>query len=81
MAESELPVHVAVRYGGLTRCYPLNTERGDVVIKILGATASGHPRLRCGFDLSIEIERELEFGFEVGGRLYWLHDFRLQEAS
>lgn len=76
IAEGDLPVRVALRYGGVTRCYPLDTARGDVVRKILLQEPDGHPKLGCGFDLSIEAVSELEFGFEVDARFTWMYTLR-----
>lgn len=73
-------VHVALRTGGLTRCYPLNTERPDVIRYVLAVEPGGHPWLMCGFDLEFPVAPEIEFGFEIDARFVWLLKLRLVDA-
>lgn len=73
-------VHVALRTAGLTRCYPLNRERPDVIRHVLAAEPDGHPSLMCGFDLAFPVAPEIEFGFEIDARFVWLLQLRLVEA-
>lgn len=81
LAEGDLPVRVALRYGDVTRCYPIDVHRGDVVSKILKQEPDGHPKLGCGFDLSVEAVPELEFGFEVDARFTWIYTLRRRMGS
>lgn len=81
LADGDLPVRVAVRYGDVTRCYRLDVDRGDVVQKILNQEPDGHPKLNCGFDLSLEAVPELEFGFEVDARFTWIYTMRRRMHS
>jgi len=74
-------VHVALRSAGLTRCYPLNADRPDVIKHVLAAEPVGHPRLMCGFNLNFPVAPEIEFGFEIDARFVWLLKLRLVDAA
>ena len=80
LADQGKPVHVAIRDGVLTRCYPLNELRADVVKQVLQSEPDGHPRLMCGFDLSFPVLPEITFGFESDATFWWLLKLRLADA-
>ena len=70
------PAHVAVEIDGVTKCYPMNTRRADVVEAILKEDPKDHPRLYCGFELPLAAAAQLRYGFEVGSRITWIHRLR-----
>ena len=57
-----------IKLNGKKRYLPLNSERPDVVQKILGESAGGHAQLNCGFRHSLVLKNDCGvFGFEVEG--------------
>jgi SAM-dependent methyltransferase len=72
LGKSGSRLHVAMRQNGLTRCYPLNQNRPDVIRKILGEEPEGHARLMCGFDYAVPLGSAVEFGFECDAKFSWL---------
>lgn len=68
-------LHIAIRQNGLTRCYPLNENRNDVIRKILGEDPDEHAQLMCGFDYTFPISAPIEFGFECYAQFIWLKAF------
>lgn len=68
---------IAVRANGLTRAYPLNEQRGDVILKVLQLDPADHPELFCGFDLALPEVREFDIGLDLDGTLVWLKRLRL----
>lgn len=69
-------VGVSIRLNGITRAYPLNEQRGDVVAKLLNLEPRDYPDLRCGFNLNLREVAELEFGLDLDGVLVWLKHLR-----
>jgi hypothetical protein len=67
------PVHVAVRQDGVCRSYPLNEERPDVLEAVLKQHPNQNTGMLCGFRFSIARATELDFGFEVDGRIAWAY--------
>lgn len=65
-------LHLAVRQNGVTRCYPFNKKRADVITKVLEAEPTGHPQLMCGFDYTLPSGAPVQFGFECNAQLVWL---------
>jgi hypothetical protein len=67
------PVHVAVRQDGVCRSYPLNEERPDVLEAVLKQHPNQNTGMLCGFRFSVGQATELDFGFEVDGRIAWAY--------
>ena len=71
--EQQNRVHLVLRFPGYTLSHPLNTDRGDVIEKVLKAGAHEHPQLKCGFSYSVpiaEAKAGFEIGFEADGYIY-----------
>jgi hypothetical protein len=71
--EQQNRVHLVLRFPGYTLSHPLNTDRGDVIEKVVKASAHGHPQLKCGFRYSVplaEAKAGFEIGFETDGYIY-----------
>lgn len=66
-------VHVATRQDGVTRCYPLNVERSDVIQVVLGENPSLPVSPICGFQYALESDSAFDIGFEVDGWIFWLY--------
>jgi hypothetical protein len=73
LGTSTRPVHVAIRQNGSCRSYALNEERPDVVESVRRSTAGPKEDLLCGFRISADPSTELDFGFEVDGRIAWAY--------
>ena len=78
LSETEAPCWLALRYGGQTRCYPLNVPRPDVIRAILGGEGESHPRLICGFARQVPLLDLLEIGVEREGVLSWFAQLKGQ---
>jgi hypothetical protein len=67
------PIYVAIKQAGVSRCYPLNEERGDVV-EALGLPTGVESRpVRLGFRFTLNSMAAFDFGFEIGGVLAWVY--------
>jgi hypothetical protein len=67
------PIYVAIRQSGVSRCYPLNEERRDVV-EALGLPTGAESRpIRLGFRFTLNSMEAFDFGFEIGGVLAWFY--------
>ncbi|MBI5429093.1 MAG: hypothetical protein HY938_01405 [Nitrosomonadales bacterium] len=66
-------VHIATRQDGVTRCYPLNVERPDVVQAVLNERPSGSKNPICGFRHVLKSDTAFDIGFEVDGWIFWLY--------
>jgi hypothetical protein len=66
-------IHVAVRQGGLSRCYPLIEERPDVVEALATAIPAEVGSSRVGFRFMLNSIAPFDFGFEIGGVLTWVY--------
>lgn len=65
-------VRLATRQNGVTRSYPLNVQRPDVVQALQGE-APGAGSSYCGFRYKLQMDGEFEIGFEIDGWLFWLY--------
>lgn len=72
VSDSLSQVFLVVRYSGVTRSYPLNIDRPDVVSQVLAVDPAGHPLLRCGFHYEMPMCGDLEVGFYIDGSVVWL---------
>lgn len=66
-------VHIAIRQDGVTRCYPLNVERPDVVQVVMNENLSVPPSRFCGFRYVMKSDTSFDIGFEVEGWIFWLY--------
>jgi len=74
-------VKLLVRTGKTVSAYPLNQSRPDVVSKILGVTDEEHPRLRCGFEVTVPLSGEdMHIGFEIDGTEQWARRVSVEKA-
>lgn len=65
-------VRLATRQQGVTRSYPLNVQRPDVV-QAMQAEVPAAATNYCGFQYSVKAEAGFEIGFEIDGWLFWLY--------
>ena len=72
---------LAVRQYGVTRCYPFNKTRADVITKVLGEEPNGHPQLMCGFEYAWPFGAPVEFGLECNAQLVWLKVLNPADAA
>lgn len=72
---------IAVRGQGVTRVYPLNRWRGDVLRKVLGLEPDQFPGRILGFDWYVAAHREFDFGLCLRGELSWLRRLRLVDTA
>lgn len=75
LGNADSRLYVAVRQNGLTRCYPMNQNRPDVVRGVLGEEPDNHSRLMCGFDYVLPLGSAVEVGFECDAQFAWLKTF------
>jgi len=61
-------INIALRYDGLTRSYPLNIERADLIDKSPGIAQ----RSNFGFQYAVPKSTSIEIGIEHDMRLYWI---------
>lgn len=82
LAENEEhPVKLLLRQNGVVTVLALNRNRPGVITKILGETAEGHPRLCCGFDISVPLDGNgFEVGFEIDGIQQWARVVEVRKA-
>lgn len=66
-------IHLATRQDDVTRCYPLNVERPDVVQAVSSEKPSASTNLFCGFSYALKSDTAFEIGFEVDGWIFWLY--------
>lgn len=71
--KSPAEVRLAVRQDGITRSYPMNVERPDVVQALQGESGAGFGPPCCGFRYTVRGGNEFQIGFEVDGWLFWLY--------
>lgn len=75
LAHSEAPVSVLLRAEGVTRAYPLNVARQDVVDSVLHSGPDESGRLICGFNLPLPFCNTCHLGFECMDRVFWIYSF------
>lgn len=82
LAENEEhSVKLLLRQNGIVTVLPLNRNRPRVITKILDETAEGHPRLCCGFDVSVTLDGTgFEIGFEIDGVPQWARVVEVRKA-
>jgi hypothetical protein len=72
LGRSNKALNVAVRFSGITKSYPLNEERSDV-IENFKEDHTAHLVLKCGFHYAVPVGVSIEIGVEYEANLYWLH--------
>ncbi len=75
LGRGDSAIHLAVRQDGMTRSYPFNAKRSDVIMKILKEDPEVSTRLTCGFCYPIRLTGVLEVGFECNGEIHWVKSF------
>lgn len=70
---STAEVQLATRQGGVTRSYPMNVERPDVVQSLQVECDNGSASSVCGFKYTVLGGKDFEIGFEIDGWLFWLY--------
>lgn len=70
---SAAEVQLATRQGGVTRSYPMNVERPDVVQSLQVECDNGSASSVCGFKYTVLGGKDFEIGFEIDGWLFWLY--------
>ena len=73
MGNAPSAVHIAMRQDGVTRCYPLNVERPDVVQALMNENPAGAMSRFCGFSYAMKSDTAFDIGFEVEGWIFWLY--------
>ena len=73
MGNAPSAVHIAMRQDGVTRCYPLNVERPDVVQALMNENPTGAMSRFCGFSYAMKSDTAFDIGFEVEGWIFWLY--------
>lgn len=71
--KSAAEVRVAMRQEGVTRSYPMNVARPDVVQALQGECGAASGSSQCGFRYAVKRGTDFEIGFEVDGWLFWLY--------
>ena len=72
---------IAIRVEGITRCYPLNRWRGDVIKKVLALDPERRPELMLGFDWALEEVSEFDFGLDLAGELRWVRRLHRRQGG
>ena len=67
------PINIAVRQEGVTRSYPLNVERPDVVQALAENPGERWGDVICGFKYKVKNNAAFDIGFEVDGWIFWLY--------
>lgn len=73
LSNSGREVCVAAKASGVTRCYPLNSTRADVVELVLMERPEGHEKLVCGFRVDLKVDDVVDVGFECDGVIFWVY--------
>lgn len=73
VGNSPATIHIATRQDGVTRCYPLNVERPDVVQAVAGESPAASKSPICGFSYAMKSDTRFDIGFEVDGWIFWLY--------
>ena len=73
VGNTPVAVHIATRQNGVTRCYPLNVERPDVVQAISNENPSIAVNPICGFSYAMRSDTAFDIGFEIDGWIFWLY--------
>ena len=66
-------IHLATRQEGVTRCYPMNVERPDVVQALMNENPTCAMSQFCGFSYAMKSDTAFDIGFEVDGWIFWLY--------
>lgn len=72
------PVRLATCVEGITRVHDPDTERRDVIAKLLPEEPGADPC--CGYAIALPLARIVRVGLACRGELHWLVDLRLNEA-
>ena len=66
-------VHTAVRQDGVTRSYPLNVAREDVLEVMQKECSTEALTPLCGFNYAVKSGAAFDVGFEVEGWIFWVY--------
>lgn len=74
-----IPEVVVVADGEILYTGTFSSKRPDVIERVLGQPAQGHPQLNCGFNVKVvvgNIFNNLKLGFKVEGVVEWLAEVK-----
>jgi len=71
-AKADNVLHLALRYLGKIRSYPLNEDRLDIVEAVNDQGNCSESQLKCGFRYLVPEGLTIEIGVECDANFYWL---------
>lgn len=81
LAQGEGNPRFAIKTGFATYSFAFNVKRPDVVAAVLQQPADDHPKLRCGFNISVPFSDHILIGVESDGPITWLEELRFSPAA
>lgn len=74
LAQGETAPRLAIKTGTATYSFAFNAKRPDVIAAILQQPADNHPKLGCGFNITVPFSERITLGLESDGLITWLEE-------
>lgn len=74
LAQEETSPRLAIKTGTATYSFAFNAKRPDVVTAILQQPSDNHPKLGCGFNITVPFSERITLGLESDGLITWLEE-------